>query len=66
MGKGALKCIFMVYNFLLMFKQTQTSPALYILLVKEHYNQADILLIYISMGAFFSCFGVLLTNITHL
>lgn len=66
MGKGALKCIFMVYTSLLMFKQTQRSPTMYILSVKEYYNRADILLIYISMGAFFSCFGIFLTNITHL
>jgi len=55
MGKSALNYIFMVYTSLLMSKQTQRSPTLYILLVKEYYNQADILPIYISIG-FFSCF----------
>lgn len=57
----------MVYASLLMSKQTQTSPTLYILLVKEYYNQDDILLIYASMfGVFFPCSGIFLTNITHL
>lgn len=59
MVKSALNYTFMVYTSLLMSKQTQMSPALYILLVKEYYNQADILLIYISMGVFFLFWNLL-------
>lgn len=63
MGKSTLNYIFMVYTSLLTSKETQMNPALNVLFMKDYYNQADILLIYISfffLSLFFSLFWNLL------